>query len=129
MEGAKDPRRILVVLTDGAWAWDSVRVDFDLERSTAIHPELQGVFSSEPFVLDMRWAHQVERLTLRDARFRDCVATIAAPLHGRPKDDLEDEDTRYQRHVRPTLPGHADRHGRAACGRHRRRSARRTATQ
>ena len=96
----KDRRRILVVLTDGVWAWDPERVDFDLERSTAIHPELQGVFPSEPFVLDMRWAHQVERLTLRDARFRDAVATIAAPLHGRPKDDLEDEDTRYQRHVR-----------------------------
>ena len=96
----KDVDRILIVLTAGDWSWDAAHQDFDPQRSTAIHPELLGVFGNEPHVLDMRWAHKVERLTLRDSRFRDCVATIAAPLHGRPKDDLEDEDTRSQRRVR-----------------------------
>jgi WD40 repeat protein len=96
----KDPYRILIVLTDGDWCWDSAAQDFDPARSTAIHPALKGAFSSEPHVLDMRWAHHVDRLTLQHPRFRDCVASIAAPLHGRPKDDLEDEDTRNQRHLR-----------------------------
>ena len=99
-KATKDPERILVVLTDGDWTWDSAVDGFDPLSSTAIHPELRHVFPSEPLVLDMRWAHAAERLTLRDARFRDAVAEIAAPIHGRAKDDLEDEDTRAQRRVR-----------------------------
>ena len=96
----KDPSRILVVLTDGDWAWDEARGGFDQERSTAIHPALWDAFPGEPLVLDMRWAHRDERLTLRDARFRDAVAELAAPIHGRAKDDLEDEDTRALRRTR-----------------------------
>ena len=96
-KATKDPERILVVLTDGDWTWDSAVGGFDPLSSTAIHPKLRHVFPSEPLVLDMRWAHAAERLTLRDARFRDAVAEIAAPIHGRAKDDLEDEDTRAQR--------------------------------
>jgi len=33
----------------------------------------------------------------RDPRFRDCVADLAAPLHGYPKDDLIGEDIRNHR--------------------------------
>ena len=96
----KDPTHLLVVLTDGTWAWDETRGRFDGPGSTAIHSELWDAFPAEPLVLDMRWAHGADRLTLRDPRFRDAVAELAAPIHGRAKDDLEDEDTRALRRTR-----------------------------
>ena len=34
---------------------------------------------------------------MRNPRFRECVADIAAPLHGRPKDELIGEDIRQHR--------------------------------
>jgi len=93
----KGPRNILPVLTEGAWVWDAETNDFDRDASTAVHPSLYGIFRSEPLYLDMRWAKNEHQLTLRNARFRDRVATLAAPMHGITKDELEGDDVREQR--------------------------------
>ena len=62
----KDPGHVLVVLTDGEWRRDAARNQFDESGSSAIHPALVRAFTSEPLVLDLRWAHSSERLSLRD---------------------------------------------------------------
>ena len=95
----KDTRpldRILPVVTDGHWEWDSDAGDFT-EGSDAVPPALRGVFDDEPRHLDLRWARGESQLDLRNGKFRDAAAELAAPLHGRTKDDLEGEDIRQHR--------------------------------
>jgi hypothetical protein len=47
--------------------------------------------------VDVRWAQSRDDLTLRDPRFRGAVAELAAPIHGREKDELAGEDVRQHR--------------------------------
>jgi WD40 repeat protein len=96
----KSAERILLVVTEGEWAWDTRTSDFDLDRSTAIPSALQGVFAEEPLVLDLRWARGEHRLELTDKRFRNAIADLAAPLHGKSKEDLEAEDLRQYHRAR-----------------------------
>ncbi|MEV4345187.1 TIR domain-containing protein [Actinoplanes sp. NPDC049596] len=100
----KSASRILPVVTDGEWAWDSGGGDFT-EGSTAVPPALRGVFDEEPFFLDLRWARGAEHLSLRHSRFRDAIAQLAAPMHGISKDELEGEDVRQHRRTRRLLSG------------------------
>ncbi|KUI03871.1 hypothetical protein AU190_04315 [Mycolicibacterium acapulense] len=88
--------RILPVVTDGHWEWDEAAGDFT-EDSDAVPPALRGVFTDEPRHLDLRWAREEEQLELRDSRFRNAVAEIAAPMHGCTKDEIEGEDVRQHR--------------------------------
>lgn len=92
-----DADTVLPVLTEGTLSWDSHRADFDPTFSTALPPALFGVFTEEPRHLDLRWAREETDLDLRHSRFRGQVAELAAPLHGRPKDDLESDDIRQHR--------------------------------
>ena len=55
------------------------------------------MFTSEPRHLDLVWAQSQDDLDLRNTRFRDAVADLAAPIHGIPKDELESEDVRQHR--------------------------------
>jgi WD40 repeat protein len=91
----------LIALTAGEIVWDAARGDFDWQRTTALPPILRGRFPDEPLHIDLRWAQHSGDLSLRDLRFQDCVADLAAPLHGRPKDALIGEDIRqHKRFVR-----------------------------
>ena len=89
--------RILLVLTDGELAWDDDANDFDWTRTDALPKTLARCFPEEPRWIDLRWARDAENLSLRNPRFRDAVAEVAAPLHGRPKDELIGEDVRQHR--------------------------------
>ena len=89
--------RLLIAITDGSLAWDGARGDFDPERSSALPEVLRGGFAQEPLWVDLCWARAEAHLSLRDPRFRDCVADLAAPLHGCPKDELIGEDIRNHR--------------------------------
>ena len=89
--------RLLIAITDGSLAWDGARGDFDPERSSALPEVLRGCFAQEPLWVDLCWARAEAHLSLRDPRFRDCVADLAAPLHGCPKDELIGEDIRNHR--------------------------------
>jgi WD40 repeat protein len=84
-----------MALTGGELAWDSARGDFTTE--SAVPPSMRGWFASEPLWVDLRWARTDEHLSLRNPRFRDSVAELAAPLRGMPKDDLVGEDVRLHR--------------------------------
>ena len=88
--------RILPVVTDGHWQWDEATGDFTGD-SDAVPPALHGVFGDEPRHLDLRWAHDEKQLDLNNGRFRNAVAEVAAPLHGRSKDEIEGEDVRQHR--------------------------------
>jgi WD40 repeat protein len=92
-----DRRRLLIVLTHGELAWDKAASDFDRSRTTAIPPAMHGAFTEAPRYVDLRWAEGATDLSLRDQRFREAVADVAAPLHGRPKDDLIGEEVRQHR--------------------------------
>lgn len=88
--------RILPIVTDGHWQWDPDAGDFTKD-SDAVPPALRGVFTDEPRHLDLRWARSEQQLDVRNSRFRDAVAEVAAPLHGRTKDEIEGEDVRQHR--------------------------------
>jgi WD40 repeat protein len=87
--------RLLPVVTDGTWEWSGEGL-----VGTAVLPALGRAISQEPRHLDLRWAHAESDLDLHNARFRDAVAQLAAPMHGLAKDDLESEDVRLQRRAR-----------------------------
>jgi WD40 repeat protein len=105
---------LLIVWTDGELVWDSHAADFDWKRTTAI-PEvldwaenvtspksLRGKFKEEPFYIDQRWAKTATDLSLRNPKFLDDVATLAATLHGKPKSEMIGEDVRQNRVLRNT---------------------------
>jgi WD40 repeat protein len=91
----RTPDRILIVITGGQIAWSATDGEFDWLSSTALPQVLRGAFRSEPLYVDLSWAHQEQ--FLHDARFRDAILDLAAPLHGRPKDELDSEDLRQHR--------------------------------
>jgi WD40 repeat protein len=96
----KRSANLLIVLTDGELVWNSAVNDFDWARTTALPAVLRGMFSEEPRFIDLRWARVEQHLSLAHPRFRDCIADLAAPLHGRAKDELVGEDVRQHRRTR-----------------------------
>jgi WD40 repeat protein len=87
--------RCFIALTGGDLEWDAASGDFS--AGSAVPPSLRGWFTSEPLWVDLRWARTEEHLSLRNPRFRDSVAELAAPLRGIPKEDLVGEDVRLHR--------------------------------
>jgi dipeptidyl aminopeptidase/acylaminoacyl peptidase len=96
---SKGADHMLIVLTDGTWTWDKTSNDLS-PASTARNPALCGVFAAEPNILNMTWARRNAHLTLRNAHFRDDVATLAAAIREVPKEEIEGEDVRQQRRTR-----------------------------
>jgi WD40 repeat protein len=95
----KGAGQVLVVVTEGTWIWDKTSGDID-PASTAGNPALNGAFGKEPLYVDMTWARHDASLTLRNPRFRDQIATLAAAIREEPKEDIESEDVRQQRRTR-----------------------------
>jgi WD40 repeat protein len=101
----RDVDQVLLVLTDpvdprGARprvSWDGVGADFDWENTPALPGVLAGLFRDEPRFVDLGWARSRDDLSLRDPALREAVADVAAPLWGRPKDELVGEDIRQHR--------------------------------
>jgi WD40 repeat protein len=87
---------LLIALAAGEIVWDETRHDFVWER-TALPRAIQGIFSDEPRYTDLRWARTDEHVSLSDPRFRSDAADLAAPLHGRPKDEVLGEAVRQHR--------------------------------
>jgi WD40 repeat protein len=93
----KPAANLLIVLTDGELVWDEVSGDFDWEQTTALPPALRGKLVEEPRYIDLRWARDEDQVSLHSPHFRECVADLAAPLHGLAKDELVGEDVRQHR--------------------------------
>ncbi|MCP3992531.1 MAG: TIR domain-containing protein [Actinomycetia bacterium] len=101
--------RILLVQTSGELVWNDAKGEFDAELSTALPTAITpGCFEEQPRTLDMRWYGEIEasahaeELDLIHGRFRSCVAEIAAPIHGKAKDELDSEAVRLERRARRT---------------------------
>ena len=89
--------KMLMLLTDGELSWDGATRDFDWHRTTAVPNVLQGRFSDEPLYVDLRWARTEDSLSIRHSQFRGAILDVAAPLHGKAKDELDGEDVRQHR--------------------------------
>ena len=96
----RDPDKFLIVLAGGVLEWDPIAGDYDWDRTDALPASLRGVFNAEPLYVDLSWATAPEHLSPRNLRFRDAVATLAATLHGIPKDELDSADIREYRKSR-----------------------------
>ena len=93
---------LLLVHTDadGGLRWDHAHQRFDTQASPSLPLVLADAFPNEPLWLDMTWVESdggATELDLRSPKFRNAVATLAAPIHGVAKDDLEGEDVRQHR--------------------------------
>jgi len=93
----KPTEKLLIGLTDGDLVWNDAANDFDWTRTNALPDVLRGAFAEEPRYIDLRWAHNDDHLSLDHAQFRDAIAEFAAPLHGKPKDELASEEVRQHR--------------------------------
>jgi WD40 repeat protein len=89
--------RVVLVLTDGNLRWDPMAHDFDWPASDAAPRALSGAFDAEPRWIDFRFAHDLETPSLRDPEFKTALADVAAPLHGRTKEELVGDDVREHR--------------------------------
>lgn len=96
------PETILIALTGGEIVWDEQRGDFDHARTTAVPEELYGVFRDEPLHVDLRWIQDETQLNLDHPDFLNAVADLAAPIHGRDKDELVGEDIRQHKRAKLT---------------------------
>jgi tetratricopeptide (TPR) repeat protein len=93
----KGPDSIVLVLLSGTIAWDAATNNFDWSKTTALPHELAGVFSDEPFYVDVSGLSADDRYQGATARSR--LADIAAVLLGKEKDDLIGEDLRQHRNA------------------------------
>jgi WD40 repeat protein len=96
----KGPETVLIALTAGDIVWDEERGDFDEARTNALPDSASALFTSEPLHVDLRWARATQSLSRRDPRLLDSVASLAAVVHDRPKDEMIGEDLRQYRRTR-----------------------------
>jgi WD40 repeat protein len=61
---------------------------------SALPATLDGAFDEEPRFIDLRWAHNATDLSLSHPQWREAIAELAAPLHGKPKDEIASEEVR-----------------------------------
>ena len=88
----RSANHLLIVWTDGELSWDQAANDFDWTKTTALPQRLEKVFHEEPNYLDLRFAKTSSHLSLRQPKFFEAIAGLAATLQGRSLDDLIGED-------------------------------------
>jgi WD40 repeat protein len=90
---------LMLVLAEGRLQWDEKDARFYPEQSDAAPPVLTqpGSLPVEPLYIDVSGDAPWE---LSSLVFRDKVTSLAAPIHGKPKDDLTGDDLREQRRFR-----------------------------
>ncbi|MFD7032005.1 toll/interleukin-1 receptor domain-containing protein [Streptomyces sp. NPDC059917] len=88
--------RFLIAVSHGTITWDPGARDFDWERTDVFPDVLRGRFTTEPLWVNLAGIRESGEFSLRRPEFRDAVATLAAPLHGRTKDALDGEDFRHR---------------------------------
>ncbi|WP_263169070.1 toll/interleukin-1 receptor domain-containing protein [Streptomyces sp. SCSIO ZS0520] len=96
----RDTEHLLIAVASGEIEWDDDAGDFDWQKTTALPRNLMGHFTTAPLWVDLREIKEHAHGSLRYPPFRAAVATLAAPLHGRPKEELEHDDFRQLRFVK-----------------------------
>jgi WD40 repeat protein len=91
--------QLMLVLAEGHLGWDATSKSFDPDASDAAPPVLvaPGSLPSEPLYIDVS---EDAPWDLRSLAFRDKVTALAAPIHGKAKDQLTGDDLREQRRSR-----------------------------
>ncbi|MET9116014.1 TIR domain-containing protein [Streptomyces longwoodensis] len=95
----RDSEHLLIAVASGEIEWDDRAGDFDWQKTTCLPRNLAGRFTSVPLWVDLREFEEAY-CSLRYPPFRAAVATIASPLRGRPKEELEHDDFRQLRFVK-----------------------------
>jgi WD40 repeat protein len=92
-------QQLMLMLAQGHLAWDEKNKRFDPAHSDAAVPVLTGPgsFPAEPLYIDIS---EDGPWDVRDRTFRDKLTSLAAPVHGKPKDQLTGDDVREQRRFR-----------------------------
>ncbi len=91
--------QLMLVQAAGTLHWDKANACFDPQVSDAAVPVLTvpGSLPAEPLYIDVSddapWDY-------RDPVFREKVTALAAPIQGKPKDQLASDDLREQRRFR-----------------------------
>jgi hypothetical protein len=86
---------LLIAVTAGEIAWDEPAGDFRWSATTCLPPVLVGRFASEPRWVDLRpYAGGAD---LREPKFTELGADLAAIVHGTPKEDLLSQEVRQQK--------------------------------
>ncbi|MFJ9590692.1 toll/interleukin-1 receptor domain-containing protein [Streptomyces acidicola] len=96
----RDTEHLLIAVASGEIKWDDKAGDFDWQKTTSLPRNLAGHFTSAPLWVDLREIEERAHRSLRYPPFRAAVATLASPLHGRPKEELEHDDFRQLRFVK-----------------------------
>ncbi|SCK13728.1 TIR domain-containing protein [Streptomyces sp. WMMB 322] len=96
----RDTEHLLIAVASGQVEWDDKTGDFDWQKTTSLPSNLAGHFTSAPLWVDLREIEERGHHSLRYPPFRAAVATLASPLHGRPKEELEHDDFRQVRFVK-----------------------------
>jgi len=91
----KQVDHFLVVLTEGELVWDDGKQDFDWDKTTALPPNLSGVFEAEPLFVDFR--ERPAALSLDDPDFQQKIVLLAATIHGRTIEDMIGEGVRQHK--------------------------------
>src|SRR6202044_9936 len=96
--------QLLLVLADGQLKWDPGTQSFDPELSNAAPPGLPaaGSLPAEPLYIDVS---EDAPWDFHSPVFREKVTALAAPIHGKPKDQLASDDLREQRRFRRLRAG------------------------
>jgi hypothetical protein len=91
--------RLLFVLAAGQLSWDPENCRFDPITSDAAPAALTeaGCLPDEPFYVDVSGDSPWDPGA---PAFRDKITSLAAPIHGKPKDQLAGDDIREQRRFR-----------------------------
>ena len=92
--------KLILCLTDGDILWDNDARDFNWQKTNAISPNMKGIFPAEPLYADFRAARAAGRWSDSDLQYRAALLDIAAPLLGRPKDELDGDDIRLHRRAK-----------------------------
>jgi DNA-binding beta-propeller fold protein YncE len=91
--------QLMLVVAGGQLHWEENTARFDPQTSDAAPPVLTepGSLLAEPLFIDVTddapWDH-------RAPTFRDKITALAAPVHGKPKDQLASDDLQEQRRFR-----------------------------
>jgi WD40 repeat protein len=93
----KDRRKLLILVTGGDLAWDEAARDFDWAVTTCVPRAMSGTLTGEPMYLDFRWAKTERELSLQHPRFKECVALLAATVHGQSVEDMVGEEIAQHR--------------------------------
>jgi hypothetical protein len=93
----REPETFIIALAGGTVHWSDADGDFDWTRTNALPARLAGWFDSEPLWVEFEWAKSQNKPSIREARFRAAVTSIAATIHGVSPDELDSEDIRQHR--------------------------------